>query len=265
MNIEWNHHLFSRNTAHYPLHSRAVYVPEVAHEPNDPLETYLAHLKRVGVDRAVVVQPEPYGDDHRLVLDCLRRAPDQLRATALFYPRDDDAPLRLAALVKQERRIVAVRFHAHRGKEMYLHSFADAGVRNLWRAAAELGIWIELHIGPNYAQQAGEAIAAFPGVPVLIDHLAEPAFGNAAEYAQVLELARFNNVWMKLSGVPHFSDDPPRFASAMPFVRRVAAEFGPKRMAWGGETPALVDALLPHWSEAERAKVKGGNLAHLFQ
>lgn len=265
MIIEWNHHLFSSDTRHYPFHPRAVYVPEVAHEPNDPLETYLAHLQRVGIDRAVVVQPEPYGDDHRLVLDCLRRAPDQLRATALFYPRDDDAPLKLAALVKQEPRIVAVRFHAHRGKEMYLHSFGDAGVRNLWRAAADLAIMVELHIGPNYAQQAGEAIAAFPDVPVLIDHLAEPAFGNAAEYAQVLELARFENVWMKLSGVPHFSDDPPYFASAKPFVRRVAAEFGPDRMVWGGETPALVDALLPHWSEAERAQVKGGNLAHLFE
>ena len=173
MIIEWNHHLFSGNTAHYPFHPRAVYVPEVTHLAEDPLTGYLTHMQHVGIDRAVVVQPEPYGDDHRLVLDCLRRAPDQLRATALFYPRDNDAPLKLAALVKQEPHIVAVRFHMHRGKEMYLDSFADAGVRNLWKAAADLDITVELHIGPNYARQAGEAIAAFPRVPVLIDHLAE--------------------------------------------------------------------------------------------
>ena len=264
MIIEWNHHLFSRDTTRYPFHDNAVYKPDADSLSDDPLGDYLAHMARIGIDRAVVVQPEPYGDDHRLVLDCLRRAPDQLRATALFYPKNDDAPLRLAQLVRQEPRIVAVRFHAHRGKEMYLDSFADEGVRNLWKAAGDLGLWVELHIGPNYAQQAGEAVAAFPHVPVLIDHLAEPAFGNAAEFAHVLELARFDRVWMKLSGVPHFSEDSPHFESAKPFVRRVADAFGPHRLVWGGETPALVDDLLSHWSKTDRAKVKGGNLAHLF-
>src|SRR5205085_943859 len=113
--------------------------------------------------------------------------------------------------------MVAVRFHAHRGKEMYLDSFADPGVRALWGKAVDLGLIIELHIGPNYAVQAAEAIRAFPGCRVLIDHLAEPHMGTPVEYADVLELASLPEVFMKLSGIGHFAADGPFYESARPF------------------------------------------------
>jgi hypothetical protein len=44
----------------------------------------------------------------------------------------------------------------------------------------------------------------------------------------------------------------------------VAAAFGPDRMVWGSGTPAIVDTHLAHFSEADRAKVKGGNLQRLL-
>src|SRR5689334_14232197 len=188
MIVEWDAHMFSRDRQRYPLHPRATYTPDESALAADPLAAYLERMGREGIDRAVLVQPEPYGDDHRLLLDCLAREPQRLRGASLFYPRDPDAPRKLAELVRREPHIVALRFHAHRGKESYLGSFADAGVRALWRAAAELGLIVELHIGPDYAAQAAEAIAAYPGVPVLIDHLAEPQMGSPVEYAEVLGL-----------------------------------------------------------------------------
>ena len=99
--VEWNAHMFSRNIKRFPFHPRATYKPDATTFPADPLATYQRHLKALGIDKAVVVQPEPYGDDHSLVLDCLRRAPaSQLKATSLFYPKDPQAPKKLAALVK---------------------------------------------------------------------------------------------------------------------------------------------------------------------
>jgi predicted TIM-barrel fold metal-dependent hydrolase len=222
-------------------------------------------MRQEGIDRAVLVHPEPYGDDHRLILECLAREPARLRGAAHFFPKDPASPRMLAELVRREPRIVAVRLHAHRGKEHYLDSFADDGVRALWRAAAELGLIVELHIGPNYAAQAGEAIAAFPSVPVLIDHMAEPKFGTPAEYAEVLRLARFANVTMKLSGLSHVSNDAPLHLDIKPLVRQLADAFGPERLCWGSGTPRIVDAHLDHFSAAERDKVKGGNLAALLR
>jgi len=149
MIIEWNTHIFSSDTDRYPLHPRATYVPGPERRSADPLADYLARMASEQIDRAVIVQPEPYGDDHRLVLDCLEREPGRLWGTSLFYPRDPDAPDKLRDLVRRQKKIVATRFHAHRGKQDYLERFDEPGVRALWRAAAELGLIVELHIGAD--------------------------------------------------------------------------------------------------------------------
>ena len=142
--------------------------------------------------------------------------------------------------------------------------FDPPGVGGRGAPAAALGLVVELHIGPNYAVQAARRVADHPQTPVLIDHLAEPHMGSAVEFADVLALARFDQVYMKLSGLNHFAADAPLYAGARPFTRWVADAFGPDRLIWGSGTPAIVDAHLDHWSVADRAKVKGGNLARLL-
>lgn len=263
--IEWNAHIFSPDVQQYPLHQKATYHPDVSKHPKDPLGAYLKRLDEEGIDRAVIVHPEPYGDDHALVLDCLQREPERLRGTSLFYPRDTEAPRKLADLVRKEPRIVSTRFHAHRGKETYLKSFADEGVRALWKAAVDLNLIIELHIGPDYALQAAEAIRAFPGTKVLIDHLAEPHLGSAVEFAHVLDLAQYPEVYMKLSGLNHFAEDSPLYESALPFTKRVIKEFGPDQLVWGSGTPKIVDAHMQDYSQEDISKVKGGNLHRLLE
>ena len=262
--IEWNAHVFSPDLKRFPFHPKAVYKPDASKFPADPLGTYLKRLDDDKIDKAVIVHPEPYGDDHSLILDCLSQQPKRLRGTSLFYPKDPEAPRKLAELVKKNPRMVATRFHAHRGKENYLDTFADAGVRALWKQAVDLNQVIELHIGPNYARQAGQAIAAFPGCKVLIDHLAEPHMGTGVEFSDVLELAKFPNVYMKLSGIGHFATDVPYYESSMPFTSRVIKEFGVDRMVWGSGSPSIVDKHMAGYSEADRAKVKGGNIRKLL-
>ncbi|MYA23262.1 MAG: amidohydrolase family protein [Gemmatimonadetes bacterium] len=80
-----------------------------------------------------------------------------------------------------------------------------------------------------------------------------------------MELNRADaEVYMKLSGLGHFVQDAPLYESAKPFTRRVIEAFGPERMVWGSGTPAIVEAHLADYGEAERALVKGGNLARWF-
>lgn len=263
--IEWNMHMFSSNVAKFPFHPNAAYKPDTSTLPPDPLPPYEAHLKAFGIDKAMFVQPEPYGDDHALVLDCLRRtAPDKFKATSLFYPKNPESPKKLAALAKSQPRIVATRFHAHRGKEIYLDSFAADYVRALWKQAVELDLVIELHIGPNYALQAADAIRAFPGCKVLIDHMGEPKLGNPFEYANMLELARLPNVYMKLSGLDYIASDGPHFESVLPFTRRLIKEYGPERVVWSGGPTKIVDVHMKGYPAADIAKVKGGNLQRLL-
>ena len=155
MIIEWNAHMFSSNTEMYPFHRRASYTPKPEMQSPGPLADYMHRMVEEGIDRAVLVHPEPYGDDHRLALDCVAARPNLFKTTALFYPKDENAPEKLTELVKENpESIVAFRFHAHEGKREYLHTFEDSNVRKLWQTAGELGLIIELHIGPDYAAQA---------------------------------------------------------------------------------------------------------------
>jgi predicted TIM-barrel fold metal-dependent hydrolase len=262
--IEWNAHIFSPNTSAYPFHPRRTYTPDVSGRPADPLAAYIEGMEERGIDRAVIVHPEPYGDDHRLIADCLNREPRLLRGTSLFYPKDPEAPQKLEALVREAPHMVATRFHAHRGKEDYLDSFDDPGVRALWKKAVDLGQIVELHIGPNYAAQAAKLIREFPGSKVLIDHLAEPHMGTPVEFADVLDLAQYPDVYMKLSGLNHFAEDAPYYESARSFTSRVISEFGPDRMVWGSGVPEIVDVHMPNYTAADRAKVKGGNIQRLL-
>lgn len=262
--IEWNAHIFSADIQRFPFHPNAVYKPDPSKFSLDPLEVYIKRLKDENIDKAVIVHPEPYGDDHSLILECLKKEPKRLRGTSLFYPKDPLAPQKLDKLVKSNANMVAVRFHAHRGKESYLDSFADAGVRALWKKAVDLNQIIELHIGPDYAKQVHQTMKAFPDSKVLIDHLAEPHMGTGVEFADVLELAKFPSVYMKLSGIGHFATDAPTYESSLAFTSRVIKEFGPDRMVWGSGTPAIVDVHMAEYSQADRAKVKGGNIRRLL-
>lgn len=262
--IEWNAHIFSPDTSRYPFHPQATYKPDATKYPADPLGVYLQRLDQEGIDRAVIVHPEPYGDDHRLILDCLKKEPARLRGTTLYFPRDPKAPSKMEAIVKQEPRIIATRFHAHRGKTSYLDSFSDEGVVNLWKKCVDLDLFVELHIGPDYAKQVAALIRKFPGSKVIIDHMAEPQWGSAVEYADVLDLAKFPNVYMKLSGLGHFAEDEPLYKSVKSFTELVVRAFGPDKMIWGSGTPGIVDAHMPEFSEKDRAKVKGGNLNKLI-
>lgn len=262
--IEWNAHIFSPDLKKYPFHPKATYQPDVSGNPADPLAAYLDRMEQEGITRAVIVHPEPYGDDHALILDCLEREPEKLRGTSLFYPRDPESPAALKKLIQKQPLIVATRFHALKGNTKYFDSFAEEGVVNLWRQAYELDIVIELHIGPDYAAQAAKLMEEFTGSKVLIDHLAEPHLGTAVEYAEVLELARFPNCYMKLSGLNHFAQDAPLYASALPFTRRVIREFGPHRVVWGSGSPEIIDTHMAGYPESERNLVRGDNIRRLL-
>lgn len=277
MTIEWNAHIFSADTARYPFHPNACYRPDASSLRDDPLEEYIKRMDAEGIDRAVLVHPEPYGDDHRLVRDCLAKAPERFRMTSLFFPRAPDAPKKLKDLAEAKPGMVATRFHAYHasslkldtaseGKErQYLDRFTDANVIALWDMAASLGLIIELHIGPRFAREVSAVIADYPETIVLIDHLAEPQEGTGPQFADVLDLGRFDNVYMKFSGLGHISDDAPLYEAVKPFTRWVIEAFGPDRMVWGSGNPAMLDTHFSDFSEADRAKVRGLTLKRLLK
>ena len=87
-----------------------LFLPEFAYHPNasyrppaHPLGDYLAFLKQSPIGHAVVVHPEPYQDDHRILDYVFRHEPSPrfFKATCLFDPIDPKTPERMEALSRQ--------------------------------------------------------------------------------------------------------------------------------------------------------------------
>ena len=95
--------------------------------------------------------------------------------------------------------------------------------------------------------------------------MCNPKTGMIWEYGDVLDLAQYPNVYMKLSELGYMAPtDKPDYESLTPFTRRVIKEFGPDRMVWSGDSPHIADVHMKGYSAADIAKVKGGNLQRLL-
>lgn len=83
----------------------------------------------------------------------------------------------------------------------------------------------------------------YPGLPLIIDHLGlrqppldspdDPPF---AKLDQLLELARFPNVYVKLCGLPALSREHFPFRDAWPALRAITDAFGAERLMWASDT-----------------------------
>jgi predicted TIM-barrel fold metal-dependent hydrolase len=275
--IDTHIHLFEPER--FPYHPGATYRP-----PAQTLDSYKNFVREAAIDHTVIVHPEPYQDDHRYLEYCfaneLRRG--CFKGTALLDPIAPDTPARLAALVKKHpARIVALRIHENQGpgKPPTLsgairdRDLKHPAMKKTWRAAADLGIAIQMHFIPYYAPQIGALAAEFRDTPVILDHLARAGQGNAAEYNEVLRLARLPRVYMKFSGVRYSSKQDHPHADAAPLVRRTYEAFGPDRMIWGGLghtmpefhlAVELFERMFAFAPEADRAKIRGLTAKKLF-
>lgn len=267
--VDTHLHCFAgKGDAKFPYHKDAPYQPADAATP----EHLLKCMADAGVDYAIVVHPEPYQDDHRYLEHCLAVGKGKLKGTCLFFAGRDGTADNLKALAKKVP-LVAARVHAYVADR--LPPFGKPELTALWKLAGELGLAVQLHFEPRYAEGFEPLIKEFTDTRVLIDHLGRPFQGTEKEYARVLAWAKYANVVMKLSSVPDKRAYPHR--DPQPVVKQLTEAFGADRLMFGGgynekATGASyraererVAGLLAHLSDADRAKVFGGTAAKLFK
>lgn len=196
--IDTHVHCFAGpDDARFPYHPACPYQPRKAAPP----ERLLDLMDAAGVDGAVIVHPEPYHDDHRYLEHCLDVGRGRLKGTCLFFAEDPDATKRLADLVRRRPgQIVALRVHAYAPER--LPPLGKPKLRTLWKAAADLGLALQVHFEPRYAPPLEPLVKEFKDTTVLIDHLGRPFQGTPEEHAAVIRWSDHPNVAMKLSALP---------------------------------------------------------------
>jgi predicted TIM-barrel fold metal-dependent hydrolase len=122
-------------------------------------------------------------------------------------------------------------------------------------------------------------------VKIVIDHLARVDLTKsdpAEEVAKLTRLAKYPNVWVKVSELNILSPSKKYpYADMFPWVRRVYDAFGPDRLLWGTGYPGttrtqagrpsleqeltLVRQEIPFFSAEDREKILGRNAAALWK
>jgi predicted TIM-barrel fold metal-dependent hydrolase len=267
--IDTHVHCFAgRSDKQFPYHARAPYQPDDLAMP----EHLLTCMDEAGVAGAVIVHPEPYQDDHRYLEHCLAVGKGRLKGTLLLFC---DRPGSLAQLPDLAKRLplVALRVHAYAPDR--LPPFGKPELRSLWKAAADQGLAVQLHLEPRYAPHFDRLIEEFRTTTVVIDHLGRPFQGTPEEHATIVRWSRFPNTVMKLSAIPPQRMYPHR--DIAPIIRQLTDAYGPDRMIYGGGFGATATgksyanafeqarAYLAHLSSDDQNKILGVTAARLFQ
>lgn len=276
--IDSHIHLFEPKRFAY--HANAAYRP-----PAEPLAPYLDYVQQAGIDHVVIVHPEPYQDDHRYLDYCFanERPRGLFKGTCLFDPIDPATPRRMEEIAKRHPgRIVALRIHAmnaphkpfERTGPIKNRDLGDPAVEAAWRAAAKLGMAVQMHFLPHHAGSIGLLAGEFSEVPVILDHMGRFGMGKPEDFDAVLALAKYPRVYFKFSGWGYSSKSPAPHPDLQGPMKRAMAAFGAGRILIGGlghkgeehrKARAVLDTAFAFAMADERAAILGGNAAKLFR
>ena len=242
-------------------------------EKYEPVEILLDRMTRNGVGKAVLVQ---YGGnpDNTYMSECMRRYPEKFVGVAVVDTARADAPEKLEYWVA-EHNMQGVRLGAtveSPGPNPYA----------IWEKAAELGIVVSVagRLVTGAGKRVQDIARRLPNLTLRIEHLGHPDVTEPSPYPrytdEVLRLAEYPNVYIKLSGLYANAKTPYPYPDGLPFVKAAYEAFGPKRMMWASDFP-LVDehegyrnVLLfarnevPFFSDEDRVWILGGTASQIW-
>ena len=230
--------------------------------------------QRLGLDRAVIVQPRAHGTDNGVTLDAIRAlGAARTRGIAVVRPDVPDALLR------------SMDDGGMRGIRFSLYTSRDAMVdldmlEPLARRIAPLGWHVQLHWRADQIVAHRALLGRLP-CPMVFDHMARlPAHEGARHPASdvVRALVQQGRAWVKLSG-PYLNSATGAaggYADCDALARAWVRE-APQRLVWGSDWPHVTEkadppdtsmllALLARWAPdaATRERVLVANPAELY-
>jgi len=222
---------------------------------SSPPETLLAHMDWAGVDHAILLQNNFYGNQNAFVAAAVRRWPDRFTGAMYLDPWSTHAPtvfrrwqewLPIVKLATDDRFGL---FALHENA-----SLADDCCGWLWPRMEQSRMTLTLDLGAigsrSYETDVVASIAdRHPKLKIVICHLAQPTVRDEKPprlrrlWRDQIALAKRPNVWLDLSALPHkVGDEPFPWPCSGGWIREVVEGVGAKKLLWGTDYPALLTA-----------------------
>ena len=219
-------HVFGPQSA-FPYAADRSYTPpaEASKEKLFALHAFL------GIQRGVVVQSAVHALDNSASADLIAARPADYRGVALVTTSVSDAELK--TLDGQGFR--GARFHFMK----HLKSGAAMDeILLLAKRLANIGWHLQIHMESTLIGEMTPALRR-SAVPVVIDHMGrlDASLGiDQKPFRDLLSLLSDKNFFVKVSGSERISRQPSPWKDAVPFARKLVAEFG-DRTFWGTDWP----------------------------
>ncbi len=205
--------------------------------PTYSMDDALAEMASAGVDAAVIHPPSSLGEAvNVLAVEAAKKHPDKFCVLGHF---DLLAPNRREIVKNWRSRPGMLGFRFTFNQPAQKSWWSDGTLDWFWAAAEEEGLPVGLLAGGHMAE-LGRIAERHPGLKLHIDHHGRGGGGGAgtddAAYADLddmLALAKYPNVAVKLSGAPSYSSQPYPYRNIHGYIRRIYDAFGPQRCFWG--------------------------------
>jgi len=207
--------------------------PSRRYTPGRASVTDLVRLQRVlRLDRAVIVQPTPYGGDNACLLDALTRLGPRARGVAAVDRTTPDSTLRHL----HERGVRAARLNLETAGQRD-PGVARAELDHLISRVEPLGWHVEMFTNLTVIAALSETLFALPAT-LVIDHFgrADAAKGPSQDGFDVLRrLVHTGKAYVKLSA-PYAISEAPGYEDVDEIARALIAA-NPLRVIWGSDWP----------------------------
>lgn len=212
--------------ARFPYSPKRKYTP-----PDAPLASALALHDALGIAHGLVVHANTHGFDNSVDLDAVAQSGG--RYLAVVRLDASTTPQGCEALHAAGSRGVRFAFNPQHGGELDRSVFD-----HVLRCIRGLGWFVELHFDGSALPGLRNWLASIPAT-VVIDHIGriDPSLGVDQEpFRVLLELARRDNVWIKLSGADRLTRQPGSYDDVVPFAHDLL-RIAPERLLWGSDWP----------------------------
>jgi predicted TIM-barrel fold metal-dependent hydrolase len=197
------------------------------------IERLLPLMDEAGVDRAVIVPPSWPGDRNDYGLEAARRYPGRFAVMGRVPLQNPDSA-NLLPKWREQPGMLGVRVTFMRDQSALLTS---GSADWLWPAVEKAGLPM-MFLAPGNIPKFAPIAERHPALTLIIDHMSlmqETAKEGKIPQAidDVVALAKYPNVSVKLSSAPTYSFEPYPWRDMTVHLKRCFDAYGPQRCYWG--------------------------------
>lgn len=205
--------------------------------PTYTVDDALREMAEAGVDAAVIHPPSTLGEAVNVqAVEAVRLHPKTFCILGHF---DLQSPDRVNIVKNWRQRPGMVGFRFTFNQPHQQSWWTDGSLDWFWAACEQAGLPIGLLAG-GHMQDLARIAERHPSLKLHIDHHGRGGGAGSAidaaafaDLGDMLALAHYPNVAVKLSGAPSYSSQPYPYRNIHQYIQRIFDAFGPQRCFWG--------------------------------